>query len=139
MQEGEIEIPLLPCLLGGAPPVFSTGRKWGDAIVLERVGHTHNLGHIVQYIAVQYVLNIQSYRVIVMKLRIRDLREDKDLKQKEIAEYLVCDQSLYSKYEREERELPLRCAVLLAEFYHVSVDYLLGLTDEVKPYPRKRK
>ena len=77
--------------------------------------------------------------MIVVKLRIRDLREDKDLKQKEIADYLDCDQSLYSKYEREERDLPLRYAVLLAEYYHVSVDYLLGLTDEAKPYSRKKK
>ncbi|MBE6962419.1 MAG: helix-turn-helix transcriptional regulator [Ruminococcaceae bacterium] len=74
-----------------------------------------------------------------MRTRIRDLREDRDLKQKEIAEYLVCDQSLYSKYERGERELPLRLAISLAEFYRVSVDYLVGLTDEVTPYPRKRR
>ena len=73
--------------------------------------------------------------VIKMHLRIRDLREDRDLKQFEIAEYLMCDQSLYSKYE----ELPLRLAIMLAEFYGVSVDYLAGLTDEPKPYPRKKK
>ena len=77
--------------------------------------------------------------VIEMILRIRDLREDKDLKQTDIAEYLICDQSLYSKYERGERELPLRHAIALAEFYGVSVDYLTGLTDERKAYPRKRK
>ena len=52
--------------------------------------------------------------VIKMHLRIRDLREDRDLKQFEIAEYLMCDQSLYSKYEREDRELPLRLAIMLA-------------------------
>ena len=74
--------------------------------------------------------------VIKMHLRIRDLREDRDLKQFEIAEYLMCDQSLYSKYEREDRELPLRLAIMLAEFYGVSIDYLVGLTDEPKPYPR---
>ena len=74
-----------------------------------------------------------------MKLRIRDLREDKDLKQYAVAGYLMCDQSLYSKYERGERELPLRLAVQLAEFYGVSVDYLVGLTDEPAPYPRKKK
>ena len=73
-----------------------------------------------------------------MKLRIRDLREDRDLSQKQVAEYLACDQSLYSKYEREERVFPLEYAVRLAEFYEVSVDYLLGLTDELKPYPRKK-
>ena len=49
-----------------------------------------------------------------MKLRIRDLREDHDLTQKEIAAYLLCDQSLYSKYERGERPLPLEMAVQLA-------------------------
>lgn len=74
-----------------------------------------------------------------MKLRIRDLREDKDLKQKEVAEFLVCDQSLYSKYERGERELPLRMAVQLAEYYQVSLDYLVGLSDEPAPRGRKRK
>ena len=63
-----------------------------------------------------------------MRLRIRDLREDADLTQKEIAEYLMCDQSLYSKYERGERPLPLDAAVKLAQFYQTSVDYLVGLT-----------
>ena len=67
-------------------------------------------------------------------LKIRELREDKDLTQKQIAEYLMCDQSLYSKYEREERELPLSVAVKLARYYCTSVDYLVGLTDEKKPY-----
>ncbi len=77
--------------------------------------------------------------VIPMNLRIRDLREDRDLKQYAIADYLMCDQSLYSKYERGERELPLRLAMRLAEYYGVSVDYLVGLTDEPIPYPRKRR
>lgn len=74
----------------------------------------------------------------IMTLRIRDLREDNDLTQKQIAAYLICDQSLYSKYERLERELPLQFAVKLAAFYHVSLDYLVGLTDEKKPYPKKK-
>ena len=74
-----------------------------------------------------------------MTLRIRDLREDRDLKQKQIAEYLLCDQSLYSKYERGERELPLRYAIKLADYYGVSLDYLVGLTDEKHPYSRRRK
>lgn len=77
--------------------------------------------------------------VMKMNLRIRDLREDQDLKQVQIAEYLLCDQSLYSKYERGERDLPLRLAVKLAEYYGVSVDYLVGLTDVRAPYPRKGK
>ena len=72
-----------------------------------------------------------------MQLRIRGLREDKDLKQKDIADYLICDQSLYSKYERGERPLPLDYAEKLADYYGVSVDYLLGRTNIKNPYPRK--
>ncbi|MFI3314030.1 MAG: helix-turn-helix transcriptional regulator [Eubacteriales bacterium] len=64
-----------------------------------------------------------------MKFRIRDLREDKDLGQKEVAAYLLCDQSLYSKYERGERPLPLEFAIKLADFYHVSLDYFVGRSD----------
>ncbi len=65
-----------------------------------------------------------------MNLRIRNLREDADLTQKEIAELLLCDQSLYSKYERGERVLPLELAMQLADFYKVSLDYLVGRTDK---------
>ncbi len=72
-----------------------------------------------------------------MRLRIRDLREDNDLKQKQVAEFLVCDQSLYSKYERLERPLPLELADKLADFYGVSIDYLVGRTNSKKPYPKK--
>ena len=71
-----------------------------------------------------------------MKLRIRDLREDRDMKQKEVAAYLMCDQSLYSKYERGDRQLPLELAVKLADYYGVSVDYLLFRTNVKKPYPK---
>lgn len=102
-------------------------------------GIPNKKGQIVQYNEVQCVLWIQSFLVMKMRLRIRDLREDRDLKQRQIAELLVCDQSLYSKYERGGRELPLRLAVQLAEFYGVSVDYLVGLTDVPEPYPRRRK
>ena len=70
--------------------------------------------------------------VMKMKLRIRDLREDSDKTQKEIAAYLLCDQSLYSKYEREERPLPLEYAVKLARYYGVSVDYLVGVSNVKK-------
>lgn len=66
--------------------------------------------------------------------RIRDLREDSDLTQKQVAEYLLCDQSLYSKYERGERVIPVDILVRLAEFYQTSVDYLLGLTERKEPY-----
>ena len=71
-----------------------------------------------------------------MKLRIRDLREDADLSQMDISKILNCDQSLYSKYERGERLLPLPLADQLADYYGVSVDYLLGRTDIRAPYPK---
>ena len=75
--------------------------------------------------------------VMKMQLRIRDLREDRDLTQKQLAAVLMCDQSLYSKYERGERPLPLELADQLADYYGVSVDYLLGRTNVKKPYPPK--
>lgn len=74
--------------------------------------------------------------VIRMQLRIRDLREDADLTQQQVAEYLLCDQSLYSKYERGERALPLESAVKLAKFYGTSIDFLVGLTSIRTPYPK---
>ena len=71
--------------------------------------------------------------VMKMQLRIRDLREDADMTQRQIAELLHCDQSQYSKYERGERELPLAYAVKLAQYYRTSVDYLIGLSDVKQP------
>lgn len=65
-----------------------------------------------------------------MKLRIRDMREDSDLTQQQVAEMLICDQSLYSKYERGEREIPLRLLIILAEYYGVSLDYLVCRTEK---------
>lgn len=62
------------------------------------------------------------------------MREDRDLTQRQVAEYLMCDQSLYSKYERGERDIPLSIMMKLAQFYNTSIDYLVGLTDESKPY-----
>ena len=67
-----------------------------------------------------------------MKLRIRDLREDNDLTQQQVAEMLMCDQSLYSKYERGEREIPLRLLIILAEYYGVSLDYLVCRTEKTE-------
>lgn len=59
------------------------------------------------------------------------------MKQQQVADYLMCDQSLYSKYEREERVLPLEYADKLADFYGVSVDYLIGRTNVKTPYPKR--
>ena len=71
-----------------------------------------------------------------MRLRIRDMREDNDLTQTQMAAYLKCDQSLYSKYEKGKRDIPLHIMIKLALFYNTSVDYLVGLTDETEPYKR---
>lgn len=67
-------------------------------------------------------------------MRIRDLREDKDLTQKEIAEYLHIKQNTYSQYENGQRQIPLELLISLAKYYGTSTDYILGLTDEKKPY-----
>lgn len=71
-----------------------------------------------------------------MYARIRNLREDSDKTQKEVSEYLFCDQSLYSKYERGLREVPVGIIIKLAALYGTSTDYILGLTDERRPYKK---
>ncbi len=62
--------------------------------------------------------------------RLRDMREDADLKQKEIAEYLGIQQTVYSRYERGFQTIPLELLIRLADYYHVSLDYLTGRTDK---------
>lgn len=74
-----------------------------------------------------------------MYRRIRDLREDKDLYQKDLAEYLKCTQVCYSHYEMGKLDIPTDVLIKLADFYHTSTDYLLGRTDEREPYPENRK
>ena len=66
--------------------------------------------------------------------RLKDLREDKDLQQSDIAKLLNTTQPQYSRYETGERELPIRHLVTLAEFYGVSADYILGRTNDKKLY-----
>ena len=69
--------------------------------------------------------------------RIRNLREDRDLKQAEMASFLNCTQACYSNYENGKRDIPIEILMMLADFYNVSVDYLLGRTNEKRPYPKK--
>ena len=73
-----------------------------------------------------------------MYRRIRDLREDADLYQKDLAEYLQCSQVCYSPYEIGKRDVPTDVLIKLARYYNTSVDYLLGLTDEKTPYPKTK-
>lgn len=65
--------------------------------------------------------------------RLKDLREDHDLKQSEIAEFLGIHQTVYSRYERGFQNIPIEYLIKLAEYYNVSTDYILGLTN----YPKK--
>ncbi len=74
---------------------------------------------------------------IVLQLRLRDLREDRDLKQQALAELLQVHQTTYSDYERGNLNIPLAALDTLADFYGVSVDYLLGRTSVREPYPPK--
>ena len=67
-------------------------------------------------------------------MRIRDLREDSNLTQAEVAKYLHIKQNTYSQYETEQRQMPLSCLIALAKFYKTSTDYILGLTDKRNPY-----
>lgn len=71
-------------------------------------------------------------------LKIRDIREDKDLTQKQISKILNCTQQTYSRYETGEITININDIIKLAEFYNTSTDYLLGLTNEKKPYPRRK-
>lgn len=70
--------------------------------------------------------------------RIRDLREDKDLTQREVGEAVNVPQRTYAYYESGERMVPPHVLIALAQYYGVSVDYLLGLTDQRKPYPKAK-
>ena len=67
-------------------------------------------------------------------MRIKDLREDGDITQKEIAAYLHVSQNTYSQYENGQRQLPIECLIALAKFYNTSTDYILGLTNDSSPY-----
>lgn len=69
-------------------------------------------------------------------MRLRDMREDMDLTQTELAESLHIKQNPYSQYENGQRGVPIDILIKLSEIFNTSVDYILGLTDESKPYPR---
>lgn len=69
--------------------------------------------------------------------RIRNLREDNDLKQEDLAKLLNCTQACYSNYENGRRDIPTEVLRTLARFYNVSVDYLLGETNRKERYPQR--
>ena len=70
-------------------------------------------------------------------IRIRNLREDADKTQQDIAEYLGTSQTMYARYERGANEMPIRHLIKLSDYYQVSLDYLCGRTDEKRMYKKK--
>lgn len=72
-------------------------------------------------------------------MRIRDLREDFDYTQQQVADYLHIKQNTYSQYETGHRQIPIDALISLATLYRTSTDYLLGITDYKTPYPRNKK
>lgn len=68
--------------------------------------------------------------------RLKDLREDKDIYQKDVAKLLNISQQYYSEYENGKRPIPVEYLIKLAEFYNTSIDYIVGITNEIKPYKR---
>ena len=70
--------------------------------------------------------------------RIRELRQDHDLTQKQVGEMLNMSQTGYNQYEIGKNDIPTKILIKLAEYYNTSVDYLLGITDERNPYPKKK-
>lgn len=70
--------------------------------------------------------------------RLEDLRIDNDKTQAEIAEYLGCQREVYRRYEKGTRQIPVDFLITLSLFYNVNIDYILGLTNEKKPYPRNK-
>ena len=71
--------------------------------------------------------------------RVKDLREDRDIKQKEIAAYLGIAQNTYSNYENGVRDFPLSLLIKLSRYYNVNLEYLLGLTDYSEPFPTSKR
>ena len=68
-------------------------------------------------------------------MRLKELREENGVTQKNVAEYLHVRQNTYSQYENGQRQLPIEVLIALAKFYSVSTDYILGLTETDEPYP----
>lgn len=74
--------------------------------------------------------------MLKLQLKLRDLREDADMSQTEMAKLLGCSQQTYSRYESHTTEMPLELLIRLAEYYDTSTDYLLGITTQKEHYPK---
>ena len=87
---------------------------------------------------ITYIINWDGGKSMICK-RLRDLREDQDLRQEDVAAALGIPTRTYGNYEMGVRNVPLDVLMEIAQYYGVSTDYLLGLTDVKKPYPKKLK
>lgn len=83
-----------------------------------------------------YVNHKMRLNIIEIMIRLKELREESQITQKMVADYLHIRQNTYSQYENGQRQIPISALIALADFYNVSVDYLLCLTDEESRYPR---
>ena len=72
-------------------------------------------------------------------MRLKDIREDRDMTQRQLAELLHIRQNTYSQYENGQRGLPIEALIALANIFQTSTDYILGLTDDPKPYPKSTR
>ncbi len=72
-------------------------------------------------------------------MRLKDIREDNDITQKTLSEYLNVKQNTYSQYETGQRQIPVDSLIKLALYFNTSTDYILGLTDMKEKYPRSKK
>lgn len=101
----------------------------------------HQNGHSIYIVIIKHLLiNIVLRESLLgQKIqRLEDLRIDNDKTQAEIAEYLGCQREVYRRYEKGTRQLPVDFLIKLSDLYNVSTDYLLGLTNIKKPYPRNK-
>mgnify|MGYP000400199495 CR=1 FL=1 len=80
-----------------------------------------------------YQMVVFSGVILLVFHRIRDLREDNDKTQRQIADYLVMNLDVYRRYENGQREIPVWAVIRLADYYHTSTDYILGRTDRREP------
>lgn len=87
--------------------------------------------------AADHAGNKQEGTPMDYKTRIKNLREDHDKRQKEVADYLGTSQTIYARYERGANEMPLRHLIRLAQYYDVDMNYLCGLSNIKNPYPQK--
>lgn len=85
----------------------------------------------------QYLI-LRYSKIIFMELQLKTIRRERGKTQMQVADFLHIKQNAYSQYETGRREIPLALLVRLSEYYEVSVDFLLGLTDLEDPYPRRQ-